>query len=496
MSISPLPVDQSNPFLSIDATVPGDLPTQTQELSPEEMAAQREVTEFLELLTQLENGDYTIPKKYEHFFTAPLNLELIERDYNIWKRVIGMSSNFFSQFAFKSRALLGGAAVFSSIVGIGLNCYPQVFIGTTSALLGGYYGIKNVVTSIFGNDSFKQRAESWKSASSQPSYCAAFAKRFSLLLGSNSLKERVGSIVKATLQGYLALVGYDLWSQIKDNPWTSYPVTGLEAIRSLIFPSLAWGLGIGIGFAAAMANWSFQSQAIQKINRDINAFSEDMNFSNEYERLLELSDDEYLSDLCSALRLLDYDMLKKARLEYREKILESLKSANYSFQNQLIVDPLEALSEVDKENPECALKPVVAQLIVLQKEKEKTLGSFKTLISLNQLPEAYQVLNEKLKPLIFKLEFLKQTILDPTRPQMGMLVPNGGIYRSYLSMLIGKEVNYSLQSQAPEAYELEVKGVLFQEAVLQKKFFHVKGKHEFAEFLEKIKSAQDVNLKA
>lgn len=491
MSVSALNPSDFTPF-----SIGEETSTQSQTIPSQENDKEREVAKFLELLTQLENENYEIPKDYEQFFTAPLNRELIERDYNIWKRLITISSNFFSQFAFMNKAIGSGAALFSTVLGIGINKYPQVLIGTFSVIFGGYYGIKEIATSILGKDSFKARIENCKLASSEESYSKAFAKRFSLFSGTNSIEERIGSIVKGTLLLALASVGYDAMSQNFDNPWTSWAVTGLEAVRSWIFPLIASGLGIGISFAALMTNWHFQGQAMQKINRDISSFTEDMKFTNDYERLLDLSDEEYLSELCSAMGLLDYDMLKNARLEYRAKIFETLKNGNYSIQKQLIVDPLEALSKVSGEYSENSLKPVVAQISVLAKEKEKILDSYKTLISLNQLPEAYQVLNEQLKPLIFKLEFLKQTLLDPTRPQMGMLAPNGGVYRSYLSMLIGKEVNYPLQSQMPETYELEAKLVLFQEAVLQKKFFHIKGKQELAELFEQIKNIQDVNSKA
>lgn len=444
----------------------------------------------------IQSGDFEIPKDLEHLFKAPLNKDLIERDFNIWSRVVRIGSFILGQNAIVSRGINASTAILGGAVGICLTQYPRIFMGGAALIGGGYYGLKNVASIFFGSTSWKERTTAFRQASLEPTSSAAFAKRFSALIGTTSISQRTINLFKGALQGYIAKLGHDILFNITEDYWTRLPVQGLGMAQTWAFPLLAMLIGGGIGFLGMMTNMHFYHEGLRKISPEITGFKEDMKYSGEYDRLLYISDEEYKADLAQAMGLSDYAQLAQLREGYRAKIIEEIERRKYPGHEQILIDAKKDLEKIDQENPDAALKAIVAQLILLKQEKVKILETYEALIKQNHLPKAHRFLNEEVKPILLKVEFLKQSIIDPARPQMGMLPPQGNAYYSYLAVLLGRELKYDLKSQDPKILQLEMENILVDEAAVQKMVFHARGKEFLLQQQRTQRSMQNDAVKA
>lgn len=456
------------------------------ELTQEERAQFEKLLESLEAQMEreqaargdeapVEEDDFEIPPGLELYFKAPLNRALLERDYAIWKRLIKISGFIFTQSALQFQGISKSSMVLGSVMGIFFSKYLPITFGGGLGLYSAYKAVANLSSIVLGKESLQDRSDLWNSASEQRSSYAALTRRALAVIGTSSFTERLTAGFWGAVQTYGAYVGADLVFG-RNNPWTTHVVSVIKAAEAAILPNLGYLAAGGISYFGMMSAWSMNGEGVRKLQGEFEGFGEDMSYSGELDRLLYISDQEYRADLTKAMEIAHYDQLKTLRSYYKEKIDKQIEARKYPAKDQIQINPTEELRELNPENPENALKPALAQLIVLQKQKEPLLQTYSALIEKNQLAEAQKVLDQSLKPMLYKIEFLKQTIIDPARPAMGVIAHDGSSYYSYVSLLAGTEIKWDLKATAPELVTQEAHELFLNEAAIQKIIYHQQGK--------------------
>ncbi len=465
--------------------------TEAKSSEPQTQLTEEERAQFEKLLEDLEaqvekgqaargedapvEDDFEIPPGLELYFKAPLNRSLLERDYAIWKRLIKISGFIFTQHALQFQGISQSSAVLGSIMGIFLNNYLPLTLGGGVCLFSAYGAVNNLSSIFLGKESLQDRSDLWNSASEQKSFYAAFTRRAFAVIGTSSFTERVTAGAWGAIQTYVACVGVDLVFG-RNNPWTADIVSWIKIVEDSTLPSLGMLAAGGIGFFGMMTALSMNSNAMGQLQGEFAGFGEDMAYSGELDRLFYISDQEYRADLTKAMEIAHYDQLKTLRSLYKEKIDIQIEARKYPAKDQIQMNPTQELRELNADKPENALKPVLAQLIVLQQQKGTLLQTYKELIEKNQLSEAQKVLDQSLKPMLYKIEFLKQTIIDPSRPPLGVIAQDGSSYYSYISLLAGSEIKWDLKATDPELIQQEAHELFLNEAAIQKILYHQQGK--------------------
>ena len=348
-------------------------------------------------------------------------------------------------------------------------------LGGGLGLYSAYSALSNLSSIVLGKESLQDRSDLWNSASGQRSFYSAFTRRALAVIGTSSFTERLEAAAWGVAQSYGACVGADLLFG-RNNPWTSHVVSWIKTAEESILPSLGMLAAGGISYFGMMSAWSMNGEGVRKLQGEFEGFGEDMTFAGEFDRLLYISDQEYRADLTKAMDIAHYDQLKTLRSLYKENINKQIEARKYPAKDQIQMNPLQELRELNPEKPENALKPVLAQLIVLQKQKASLIQTYKELTDSNQLSEAQKLLDQSVKPMLYKIEFLKQTIIDPSRPPLGVIAQDGSSYYSYVSLLVGNEIKWDLKATDPALIEQEAHELFLNEASIQKIIYHQQGK--------------------
>ena len=152
------------------------------------------------------------------------------------------------------------------------------------------------------------------------------------------------------------------------------------------------------------------------------------------------------------------------------KVLEDLMGI--PFEELVTMINMEPLKEKDEENPLDALKPVIGKLQVITEgiiNAQKRVEKFK---ELGQLNKAQDIILKEIKPKLFESVYLRQIVIDSTRPEMGKISEDGNFYHStFLSVMYGEEVKIPLKGYGPQQVIEEAHAILSEENLNQKRLY-------------------------
>ncbi len=411
---------------------------------------------------------FIVPRGKEDLFNAPLNTPLLKRDYAIWKRLLGISQFIFTQSALQFQGLSKGSMLMGAAAGAFITKYFPVYSVVGISSYAGYRALSNLAAAFIGTNSIGERGEIWSSAASQESFFQGLSRRVTSIMGTDSFLNRLQSAAWGLAQAYLVGIGHDFIFQRQDNPWTSFAVELFKGAQKWVLPIPAAIAAGGIGYFGMMLAWSMNAQGSQKLQDQFEGFSEDINFSGEYRRLLYLSDEEYQQELLKALGVNHVSELEEKRKEYANQVRARMRFKKYLGADQVQIDANVSLKKLNSTHPHRSLKSVLAQYNILVVRKKTSLEYYKQLINQHAYPQAHVFLNQVLKPLLLKVEFLKQTLLDPTRPPLGLLSKEGSEYYSYVSVLSGTEIQENITLTDPKELEKFFCGLLINETAIHK----------------------------
>lgn len=410
---------------------------------------------------------YVISPDDELLFETPHN-KTLERNYAIWRRALNISKFIFTYSSLAYQSLAKGSMVLGAIAGSFLTQYAPIASTLGVGLYSSYQATRHLVISCVGQESLSDRVALWKSASKQEDSSSSLQRRFTALFGTSPFLKRVKNLAIASIGAYGAFVAKDIIFNRTDNFWTSAVVHFFQLAKDWMLPLPAALAAGGIAYFGMMLGYALSSDALKQLNEELVGLTEDMTFNREYSNLKYYSDREYLSNLCEMMECEDLDALEQMRASYAQEIKERMLERNYLGAREIVLDATKTLSKLNADSPERALKPALAQLKVLRKQKERALEEYQKLINENFLAKADRYLNEILKPLILKVEFIKQVILDPTRPALGVIDPTGQSYYSYVSLLAGMEIKEMITLKDPKSLEVYFAKVLKNEAAIHK----------------------------
>ncbi|MCH9633806.1 MAG: hypothetical protein S4CHLAM7_05390 [Chlamydiae bacterium] len=440
--------------------------------------------EMEQQITTPPEEEFNVPAGLEHYLRAPLNVELLERDYAIWKRLVKISGFIFTQSAIQFQGISKSSMILGSVMGILMTKYLPLTIGGASMIYSSYRVIANGASIILGSDSMESRYDLWNSAKNQDSIVSSLYRRIVSVIGTDSAMDRVKSALWGGIHAYVAYVGKDFMFGQKENDLTKRTLSVISTAQEWILPTFGMLASGGISYFGMMCAWMMNGEGVKKLNSEFIGLGEDFKFANEFDRLSYISDEEYKLNLTQAMNVSRYDQINILRNKYQEDVKDQIKSRNYPHQDKIDLNSLEMLKKMNAVKPEDALKPVLTQMLSLKKEKEATINTYKAILDQGLLHEAQKILNQDLKPMLFKLEFLRQTILDPARPPLGMLMDNGAQYYSYVSLLAGSEIKWDLKATDPDLIEEEARELFLNESAIHKILCFEKGKEQITRLQE------------
>lgn len=411
---------------------------------------------------------FVVPRGKEELFNAPLNRPLLERDYSLWKRLFGISQFVFTQSALQFQGISKGSMLLGAATGALLTNYFPVYSVVGLSAYSGYCSLKNFAKALLGSDSLEERKDIWEARVSNESFSQKISRKLSALMGTDSIFDRAKNAVWGVAQAYLVTIGRDFLFQRQDNPWTSSAIQLFKGAQDWILPIPAAIAAGGIGYFGLMIALAINASSAHKFNDQFEGFTEDMSFNGEYRRLLYLSDEEYESELFKAMGAIREAQFDEQKREYAQKVRARMRLKKYLGADQVQIDAKASLKKLSSSHPYRALKAVLAQFHVLTKRKQLALGHYQSLLNQHAYPEAHTFLNQVLKPLLLKVEFLKQTLLDPTRPPLGLLMNEGSEYYSYISVLSGTEIKEKITLTDPKELEKFFSNLLINETAIHK----------------------------
>lgn len=395
----------------------------------------------------------------------PLN-PLFNETFDSYKYIINLFKNTLGGSAFKLRAIPSSFVYLSTFLGFSIkNGIPSVMGGATAAA-SLYFLKSNVEHLIYGGAPTSSNL-SWLVDKTWTTAKIALSAYFTvsgvatlgtstavgLLLTGGSLMAlatsrsakgadappqstlgwvgqkavtalKVGSIAYGLLGGVSSLFGY------------SNVVPGVEKISSLLAQfcsNASWGKGLisqlaavflqyplltilplGVSLAQQVMTLGVLQSAMQGLMKEINGYYDCEKYADTYKKLGNISQEEY--------RQIITELMGAQNFEQIAPIFESLKSINPQF-------------------PENAARPVIAKLYVTDQEVRQAVEKYTELLQANRLKELETFVNEELKPKLLLLVYLKQCVLFPHRPELGLMSKDGAAYQSLISHLYAQLIS-------------------------------------------------------
>ncbi len=195
---------------------------------------------------------------------------------------------------------------------------------------------------------------------------------------------------------------------------------------------------------ASMAISQLMAGTYGKMSEELMGVFDDMKYSGEYDRLCSIGQEQYHQEI-EEMTGYKFDEIKEA------------------------FEPLRSKEPVYPEN---AAKPIVAKLIVITKELGENFNEYAKLKNESKLKELDEFLAKELKPKLIKLFYLKHCLLNPMRPQLGQLSPDGKEYFSYTSHLTGEPVKRTIEEVDPGEIIARANEILSEEESIQRDYLH------------------------
>lgn len=381
------------------------------------------------------------PKVEQEALTFPpgytLNLALnsiYNRDFSSFKRIFELSKVFLSSSSAKVKT------------GTTLQVYLPVAlsaIGTTPVIAAG--------TSLLSFNVLKSSLNS-------------------LVDSSSSMVQKVADVAKGTLAAYglttglAVLASYLPSSLIPGFLSTSgafYPTFGAGVLTFVSTQLSDWVLSAVLGLIALSVVQTVLFSGINEIGQGImkvwTGWNEDKKFEAIYDELGFKSQEEYQEILATEIGFKSFEELAKSGM----------------------LNPF--IKEGDKNpNPENAFRPLLAMLIVTRRELHGNeeirndageIGKYNQLIDANKLQEAQELLKGVIIPKIFYFTFIRHCMLEPTRPDLGVIknTPDDKmIYKSYVSQLSKSDLSFPLSAIDIKDIFIEAAKILDAETNIQK----------------------------
>lgn len=406
---------------------------------------------------------FDIPEDQAKLFEAPLNKHLLDRDYALWKRLLSVSQIMFTHSALISQGILKSSAILGGLAGLLLHRYLPVYSVALISGYSAYRALANVKNLFFGNDPLSDRKELWKNDNG-----SLGDNKWHAITGSMSTSERIKSAFFGAVQGYVAIAGHDILFKKADNPLTSYAISIFQATKDWILPIPLAVVGGGIAYCGLLLIYMVNGQGMARMNEELKGATEDYKFKSIFNTLSYQSKTEYLRTLYKQMDVENQEELEEKREAYKQEVLNRMEDKEMLGAKQVKIDTLGLLKSLDEEHPESVIRPALAQLIVLKEEKKEVLKNYNELVFKNEFIEAQKYLNDVVKPLLLNLEFIKQVILDPSRPPLGILQQDASKYYSYISLLAGHEIQVDITLTDPEKLSEFFNQMLINEAALHK----------------------------
>lgn len=368
-----------------------------------------------------------------HTLNLALN-SIYNRDFSSFKRIFELSKVFLSSSSAKVKT------------GTTLQVYLPVAlsaIGTTPVIAAG--------TSLLSFNVLKSSINS-------------------LVDSSSSIVQKVVDVVKGTLAAYglttglAVLASYLPSSLIPGFLSTSgalYPTFGAGVLTFVSTQLSDWVLSAVLGLIALSVVQTVLFSGINEIGQGImkvwTGWSEDKKFEAIYDELGFKSQEEYQEILATEIGFKSFEELAKSGM----------------------LNPF--IKEGDKNsNPENAFRPLLAMLIVTRRELHGNeeinddsgeIGKYNQLIAANKLQEAQELLKGAIIPKIFYYTFIRHCMLEPTRPDLGVIKNTSDdkmIYKSYVSQLSKSDLSFPLSAIDIKDIFIEAAKILDAETNVQK----------------------------
>lgn len=420
---------------------------------------------------------------------------IYKEKYDAWSHCLNMLKLVVGPSAIQFKAIWPTITQASTILGVAITAGVPALLGTITTV-GSAFILKNSVQELISNEN-STTTFSWLKNKAAATTKLAFST-YGMLVGLGALQPAaVGLLIAAG-----SLYAYYASSNPQEPAKTTLGWVGQKAVSALKVAACAYGVISGIGYAthlgflpgvqssidylklgsllsfpaveagskalvaassyiksipeffAGMAlivgSQTISMQLLGGINQKVQQETENMyeafKCSNTYERLMNIGQEEYHQIITEAMGI-PYEALK---------------------------DVFNSLRQYDNEYPENVAKPIIAKLLIVNKEIEVSLEKYRELFNANNLEELDKHLNQDLKPKLFLKAHLQQCVFNPCHPQMGRISADGKTYYSFLSHMLGKKVEIPLKEVGLEQILAEARQVFIQEdQLLQNEYWRI-----------------------
>ncbi len=287
---------------------------------------------------------------------------------------------------------------------------------------------------------------------------------------SQSIIDKVVSVAKGTLAAYglttglAVLAGYlpaSLVPGFLSASGALYPALGAGILTFVSTQLSDWVLSAVLGLVALSVVQTILFSGINEIGQGIakvwTGWNDDKKFEAVYDELGFKSQDEYQEILALEMGFDSFENLAKSGM----------------------LNPF-TKEGVKNPNPENAFRPLLAMLIVTRRElhgneelREDSgeIGNYNKLIAENKLQAAQELLKGIIIPKIFYYTFIRHCMLEPTRPDLGVIKNTSDgkmVYDSYVSQLTKRAESFTLTAIDINDIFIEAAKILDAETSLQK----------------------------
>lgn len=217
-------------------------------------------------------------------------------------------------------------------------------------------------------------------------------------------------------------------------------------------------LAIGLTIGTQLLMWKIVGSVNQQLSSEVEKITNSNKYGPVYEMLESISQEQYQNIMTKETGM-NYDDIKGA--------FEPLRSRNPN-------------------HPENVVKPIVAKLIVVNKEVFGEGGLMQKYVQLresNDLQGAYELLNKEIRKRLMLIVYFKHCIIDPQRPQFGQVFGQAATqeYFSLVSQLVGQPIKLPLEQVDPTKIQEEAHMIMLKENEAQTQYYLLKAMHEKAQ---------------
>lgn len=243
------------------------------------------------------------------------------------------------------------------------------------------------------------------------------------------------------------------------NAMIPYASHGTELFRMfanfIVQKPIEMALAIGLTLGTQLLLWKIIGTVNQQLNNEVEKITNSNKYGPAYEMLTSISQEQY-HEIISKETGMNYEDIKGA--------FEPLRSRNPN-------------------HPENVVKPIVAKLIVVNKEVFGEGGLMQKYVQLreaNDLQGAFELLNKEIRKRLMLIVYFKHCIIDPQRPQFGQVFGQGASqeYFSLVSQLVGQPVKLPLEQVDPGKIQEEAHMIMLKENEAQAQYYFLKAMHE------------------